>query len=407
MNYIESHIINSSPELLVITNKTRNLYNKVNYIIRQEFINNKNYLSKYTLYTICKDLDEYKCLPARVARGVIRTLDANWKGFFIAIKDYKKSSFKYTGRPKLPKYLKKEQKYFTAIFTDCAVLQRNLNKTGKIGLSSLKIQIDYQHKENRIIEAYLIPYYNKFKINITYEKESISIKEDNNRYYSIDLGVNNLMTITSNDKGIKPLIINGRLIKALNQYYNKRTANLTSQLVKDNKLFSSKRLKRLNYKRTNKINDYFHKASKLLVDNCVLNNINTIIIGHNPYWKQKSNMGKVNNQKFISIPFDRLIKMIQYKALSKGIKVLFQEESYTSKSSFLNLDKIPVYNGDESINKIIFSGERIKRGLYKTNSNIIINSDVNGSYNILRKAIPKAFANGIEGFALNPIKVTL
>lgn len=408
MNYIESHIVNATPELLEITNKTRNLYNKVNYIIRQEFINNKNYLSKYTLFTICKDLDEYKCLPCRVARGVIRTLDANWNGFFVTIKDYKKSPFKYTGRPNLPKYLKKEQKYFTAIFTDYAVLRKNLNITGKIGLSGLKMKINFQHKENRIIEAYLIPYYNKFKINIMYEKENIFLKEDNNRYYSIDLGVNNLMTITSNDKGIIPLIINGRPIKALNQYYNKKQANLKSQLIKDNKLFSSKRLKRLNYKRINKINDYFHKSSKLLIDNCILNNINTIIIGHNPYWKLECNMGKKNNQKFVNIPFNRLIKMIQYKALCKGIKVLFQEESYTSKSSFINLDKIPVYNGKESTNKVEFSGERIKRGLYKiNNNNIIINSDVNGSYNILRKAVPKAFVDGIEGFAVNPIKVTL
>jgi IS605 OrfB family transposase len=156
----------------------------------------------------------------------------------------------------------------------------------------------------------------------------------------------------------------------------------------------------------NKINTYLHQSSRYLIDFCVRNELNTIIVGHNKFWKQESNMSKIGNQRFVSIPFDNLVKMIQYKGLLKGITVLYQEESYTSKASFLNLDYMPVY-GD--LYKGSFSGYRYKRGLYKIRGkSIFINADVNGSYNILRKAVPNVFNNGIEGVAVHPnLVVTL
>ncbi len=407
MNLVESHIVKSSPEFLDICSKTKNLYNKINYIIRQEFIDNGNYISRFTLTIICKDLPEYKALPARVARGVIRILDGNWKSFFCTIKDWKKNPYKYISRPKLPKYLPKNKLYFTSIFTDSAILIKDLKRDGIIGLSGLNYKFKLQHKNNRLIEVQLVPFYNKFKINIIYEtKEKIEFKEDNKKYCAIDLGVNNLVTITSNDKNIKPLIINGRPIKSINQFYNKKESEIKSMLKTVNNTNKSKKLNQLSLWRYNKINDYFHKTSRYIVDFCKKNEINTIIIGHNPFWKQKTKMSKQSNQKFIEIPFDKLIKMLQYKGLLEGIKIIFQEESYTSKANFLNLDKIPLY-GSEG-NNVEFSGYRKCRGLYKTkNSSVVINADVNGSYNILRKAVPEAFVDGIEGVAVYPSVVTI
>ncbi len=397
MNLVESHIVNKSKELDELTFKTKNLYNKVNYTIRQEFINNGNWLRKLYLFNICKNLEEYRALPTRVSRCVIRTLDANWKGFFEANKAFKQNPSSFKGRPKLPKYLDKEGK-FTAIFIDSSILIKN-KKSGLIGLSTLKRQIKIKNINKKIIEVQVKPYYGKYKINIVYEVPNVILKENNNNYCSIDLGVNNLMTITSNKLGIKPIIINGRPLKSINQYYNKKLAKLNS-------LNAKKQIERLSLKRMNKINTYLHQSSRYLIDCCVKNDLNSIIIGHNRFWKQKCNMSKIDNQKFISIPFDKLVRMIQYKGLLKGITVLYQEESYTSKASFLNQDYMPVY-GDQY--KGNFSGYRYRRGIYKIRGKkIFINADVNGSYNILRKAVPNVFNNGIEGVAVHPnLVVTL
>jgi putative transposase len=171
-------------------------------------------------------------------------------------------------------------------------------------------------------------------------------------------------------------------------------------------VYISKKMKRLANKRHNKIEHYFHQASNYIVKTCVNKQINTIVIGHNKEQKQEINIGKENNQKFVFIPFDLLFKQIEYKAKLFGISSVDNEESYTSKASFLNLDEIPIY-GQENENKHKFSGYRKHRGLYKIKGQkLYINADVNGSYNILRKVFPDAFAEGIEGFAVIPAKVT-
>lgn len=397
MKLIESHTVNKSRELDELTFKTKNLYNAVNYIIRQEFINNGNWLRKFYLFNISKNLEEYKVLPTRVSRCVIRTLDANWKSFFEANKTYNQNKLLFKERPRLPRYLDKKGK-FTAIFIDNGILIKKKNE-GLIGLSSLKQQIKLKNINKKIIEIQIIPYYGKYKLNVVYEEPDIKLKSNNNNYCSIDLGVNNLMTITSNKIGIKPIIINGRPLKSINQYYNKKLAKLKS-------LNAKKQIEKLSLKRTNNINTYLHQGSRYLIDFCVKNELNTIIVGHNINWKQESNMSKIGNQNFINIPFDNLVRMIQYKGLLKGITVLYQEESYTSKASFLNLDYMPVY-GD--LYKGNFSGYRYCRGMYKIRGKkIFINADVNGSYNILRKAVPNVFNNGIEGVAVHPnLVVTL
>ena len=215
------------------------------------------------------------------------------------------------------------------------------------------------------------------------------MKSNNNRYSSIDLGVNNLATVTSNV--VKPYIINGKPIKSINQYYNKETAICRSN---NNK----KRQRRLSLKRENKIKDYFHKSSSYIVNQLVSDSINTLIIGYNKDWKQDTNMGKINNQKFVFIPHSKFVTMLQYKCRLKGINVLLTEESYTSKSSFLDRDPL---KKSES-----YGGKRICRGLYRTKNGTLINSDVNGALNILRKEVWDVELPPDRGFVLNPNKQT-
>lgn len=393
MLLVESHIINESVELNQLTFKCKNLYNKANYILRNEFISNGKYISKFNMFTICKDIEEYKCLPVRVARGVLRTLDANWKSFFSCIKKWKTNKQLFKGRPNLPKYLPKNGK-FTALFYETAILKP---KDGKIGLSSLQLRIPVQ-TSNKLIEIQIVPIKsNKFKINIVYDFKEEELKKDNKQYCSVDLGLNNLMTITSNKAGIKPVVVNGRPLKSINQFYNKQKSNYQSTLPKN--IFKSKRIEKLTFKRNCKINDYLHKSSNYLIKFCLSSELNTLIIGYNEDWKQGINIGKVNNQNFVQIPYYKLIEMLKYKCEKNGINFITHEESYTSKCSFLDNEEITKHS--------VYKGKRIKRGLFQTSDNKIINADVNGSYNILKKVVPNAFADEIEGVAVHPYRVNL
>jgi putative transposase len=395
MLLVESHTVNESKELNELTFKCKNLYNKANYIIRQEFIENGHYIQKFDMFTICKDLPEYKALSVRISRGVLRTLDANWLSFFSCIKKWKTNKELFRSKPNLPKYLPKNGK-FTALFYETAILKptkKNLN----IGLSSLKMRIPVQ-TTNKIVEIQVVPTKtNKYKINIIYGYDESKLKENNKQYCSVDLGLNNLMTITSNKVGIKPVVVNGRPLKSINQYYNKKKAEYQSVLPKE--IYSSKKIQKLTFKRNNKINDYLHKSTDYLVKFCLQNELNTLIIGYNELWKQEINIGKRNNQNFVNIPYYKLIQMLTYKCQKYGINLITHEESYTSKCSFIDNEDIKKHEE--------YLGKRIKRGLFKSYNEILINADVNGSYNIMKKVVPNAFANGIEGVAVHPYRINL
>jgi IS605 OrfB family transposase len=314
-------------------------------------------------------------------------LDKNGKSFFEAVKAYKTDDSKFTGRPKLPKYKDKAKGRNILIYTIQAISSKQLKK-GIIKLSGTEILINTKVNPDRICQVRLVPKCDSYVIEVIYDEPESTISN----YIlaaSIDLGLNNLVALTSNQPGFIPLLINGRPLKSINQFYNKRKAHLQSQLKGSRK--SSPRIQRLTRCRHQKVDNYLHHTSRLIVDYLVAKQIGTLVIGKNAQWKTEIDLGKQTNQNFVSIPHARLIEMLQYKARLVGVKVIVQEESYTSKSNFLNLDPIPVY-GHTGADDMVFSGKRIKRGLYKTSVGQLINSDVNGAYNILRKAIPNAFS---------------
>lgn len=395
MLLVESHTVNETKELNELTFKCKNLYNKANYIIRQEFIDTGHYIQKFDMFTICKDLPEYKVLPVRIGRGVLRTLDANWLSFFSCIKKWKSNKELFRSKPNLPKYLPKNGK-FTALFYETAILKPTKKNTN-IGLSTLKMRVPVQTK-NKIVEIQVIPTKtNKYKINIIYNYEEEILKKDNKQYCSVDLGLNNLMTITSNKAGIQPVVVNGRPLKSINQYYNKKKAEYQSVLPKE--IYSSKKIRKLTFKRNNKINDYLHKSTDYLIKFCLQNELNTLIVGYNELWKQEINIGKRNNQNFVNIPYYKLIQILEYKCKKQGINFMTHEESYTSKCSFLDNEDIKKHE--------VYLGRRIKRGMFKSYNGTLINADVNGSYNIMKKVVPNAFADGIEDVAVHPYRVNL
>ena len=379
--------------------KTKNLYNATLYKIRQEYTNSKDkiYLSYPTVQRIFQEDKQfdYIQLPAKVSQQTMRLVDQNFKSFFASLKDYNKNPGKYKGRPKLPKYLNSKRGRQVAIYTDQAISKIWLKKDYIVlsKLNGIKIKLRKNHIKV-VDQVRIVPGIGRYVVEVVYTIPDPVKKSDNSRYAAIDLGVNNLMTLTTNiDKHI-PFVISGKRVKSINHYYNKKKAHYTSLIPKNKPYKTTKRLRRLEYKRYTKINDYFHKASRYIVNYLVSENINTLIIGNNKGWKQNTNIGNVNNQNFVQIPFYRLIQMLSYKCKMSGINIEIITEEYTSKCSFLDNEVIGKHDK--------YLGKRITRGLFISSSGKSINADVNGSYNILRKCKPGAFANGIQGVVVHP-----
>lgn len=392
----QKHIHKQTKELDMLCINCKNLYNKANYLIRQEFIQNGHYISKFDMFTLMKDMEEYKILPVRIARGVLRTLDANWKSFFSTIKKWKETKTKFNGRPKLPKYLPKNGK-FGAVFFETAILKPNKKNPTSVGLSSLPLRIETTISYNEIVEIQVKPLLNgEYSINIVYNHNEEKLKQNNNFYCSIDLGIDNLMAVTSNKNGLKPILVNGKPLKSMNQYYNKKKGKLQSELPKG--IYISKQINKLTIKRNRKIEDYLHKSANLVIKYCLVNELNTLVVGYNEFWKQRINIGKTNNQKFVNIPHSKLVHYLKYKCERHGLNFILNEESYTSKCSFFDNEEICKHDS--------YVGSRVKRGLFKTSNDRLVNADVNASYNILKKAFPNAFGYGIEGLIVNPQRVT-
>jgi len=389
--------------------KSKNLYNRcISEINRAYKINNENIV--FDLYHKIKNFKEYKELPAKVSCLIVKAVQNNYKSYFKTLSNYKTNPSKYNGYPKPPTLLKFEEGRYFIPYTKQALSKRIFYKTGKVKLSQCNIETKTSIKNwDQINQVQIIPKNGYYVIEVIYTIGDTELLLDNNKYLSIDLGLNNLATITSNIKEVIPIVINGRPLKSINQFYNKEKAKLSSELEICNRKKKSKKLNKLTLKRKNKIDNYLHKSSKEIVKHALKNNINTIIIGKNDNWKDNINIGKVNNQNFAIIPHSRFIWMIQYKCEKAGLNIIIREESYTSKASFIDNDFIPTYKPSKSNDSETFvspdhqfSGKRIKRGLYKSSNGTLINADVNGSYNIMKKVIPNAFADGIEGVEVHP-----
>lgn len=432
------------PELCHIS---KNLWNEANYVVRQLFTmkdikvakatdgnNNKvnhgaiNYCGNYMNYSnldylIKNKSENYKKLNGATSQQILKILDRSWKSFFEAIKDWKINPEKYLGRPKLPGYLKKYGE-FLLVFTNQQVKIKDgylifPKKLKELNEKKIKTRLN---DEIDLREIRIIPKGGNnvgYIIEIVYQIEEHQLDLNKDRVIGIDFGLRNVVTI-SNNIGEKPICIKGGVLKSINQYYNKRKAEIQSTYdrqpiacsIKDKKEICRKNgpaIQILTINRNKKIKDVMHKYSRWIIKYCIKHNIGTIVNGVSQGQKQEINLGGRTNQNFVSIPTDKLRKMIKYKAEEIGIQFIEQEESHTSKCSFLD-DEVVGHSG-------IYLGKRIYNatchgGLFRSSIGKIINTDVQGGYNIIKKAIPKAFTNlvvirqdGIEGVGLHPIRI--
>lgn len=370
---------------------SKNVYNEANYILRQEFVKNNRILGAYDIQKLMQNMDCYKECGSQAAQKTIQMLDKAWKSFLVSIKDYSKNPIKYLGKPKIPKYLKKNGRQVFSLKNIQCTLKDGLFR---ISFKPFKGYTVRTHAKGRLIQCRFVPKGLYYVMEIVYEIEVPDIPKNSDRIVAIDIGVNNFITMVNNISE-NPIAVKGGIIKSINQFYNKKKANIQSELKKVNDKDWSKKLQKFTNKRYEMIKYQMHCISKYVVDWCVLYGIDTLVVGYNNEWKQK----KQGLQNFTYIPYELFIKMLSYKCANNGIKFIENEESYTSGTSFLD--------NEDPIKENYRKERRVYRGLFIANCGKKINADVNGAYQIMKKVFPKIFINGIKGAGLHPTIINL
>lgn len=394
MRLVERHIIKDN-RFEEVCHKSGLLYNYVLYNVRQGIFSN-SYLKEYEFSTKLnrENQFDFRNLPSSISQQVIAQVFLAIKGWMGSVKEFEKNSSKFHSKPKLPKY-KSGKKQNMIVFTtaSCRVKQDGYIYFIKNIIQPIKTNVE----KEELKQVRIVPQATCYVVEVIYERKEQNLNLQKDNFLSIDLGLNNLCTCTNNVNQ-KFFIVNGKVVKSFNQWFNKTKAKWMS-FVEDKGI--SKRLKRLICYRNLWINDKIHKISRFIIDFCKKNDIGTITIGLNKNWKQNINLGNKNNQKFVEIPFSSLIDKISYKAKLVGIDVKITEESYTSKVDHLAFETLEKHD--------IYLGKRKKRGLFQSSVNQLINADINGSIGIVRKVFGDSAVQQIigSGLAFNPIRVNV
>ena len=338
-----------------LSHTAKNLYNQAVYNIRQYYFQENKYLNYQKNNSLLKSSENYKTLNSNMSQQILKEVDGSFKSFFGLLK--KKNKGQYNAKVKLPNYLPKNS--FTTLVIGFVRLNEDTlvipcSNSFKKNHKKISIKIPPILLDKKIKEIRIIPKFNArfFEVQYTYEVEEEQRNLDKNHALAIDFGINNLATCVTS-KG-RSFIIDGKKIKSINQWFNK-------------------------------VNDYMSKTARKIINYCLENNIGTLVCGYNETFQRNSNIGKANNQTFVNIPFGKLREKLEYLCKLYNLRFVEQEESYTSKSSFFDMDILPKFEADKP-QTYSFLGKRIKRGLYQTSKGYIFNADVNGALNILRKS---------------------
>lgn len=412
MYRIDRIYVNTKHEMFsyfdTLAHKTKNLYNASLFKIRNAFTahgktsltsNEKEVLDELALlkgqktyhvlgYAVLEKLmrvtrnpDFFSDLPIQSAQATVKHACFDFQNWLSALSKYKKNPALFTAKPRMPGYRKGDIATFTLTNQEAVIYDDEL----KFPKTKQRLRIR-KRCNAKLQEVKVCPISGGYDILLVYQVKDPSVKTGTHSA-AVDFGVDNTMAVVT-DTG-DSIIFKGEYIKSINQYFNKEKAYRISLMSKGNVTTDrvwSKKLDQLSAYRTNYIRDCFHKMSRRLMEWCKSHKVGYLVLGSNKFWKQESNMGKCNNQNFVSIPFEMLKTMIELKSNEYGITVIRQEESYTSKASFVDLDFIPVYSKEDPDTKYHFSGRRIHRGLYKSKDGTLMNADINGAANILRKA---------------------
>ena len=339
---------------------------------------------------------DYFCrdFSAHAAQHILKYATGDISSFFKAMKSYKRNPALFTGVPKLPHYKHKQGTCSFDISNQECVIRQNEkgHYVAKLPKTNCVVSLG-KSVPGRLKEVHVTPINGRYQISFVFDDElpvAEPISEEPHRIVAIDFGVSNFMAVTNNC-GLPCILYKGGALKSANQNYNRKISSIVSAQTKGSsaKFVPTKEYREVTVRRNNIVSDFMLQAGKHLMTWCVEHRIDTVVLGENRLWKQNVNTGHVNNQKFVQIPYERMKRIIEYLGERNGIRVLRQEESYTSKASFLDGDIIPVYGKTDA--QADFSGKRVHRGLYRTKEGTVLNADINGSANILRKCVPDAF----------------
>ena len=390
---------------------SKNLYNVALYNIRQHYFTEKKHLTYESNYHECKENENYKLLQAGVSQQTMKIVDRAFKTFFALIEKAKKGEYRFCNI-KLPHYRPKDSLFNLVLSTNAISIKdgyltvpMSMTFMQLYGREKIKIRVPDRVLEHKIKEIRIIPIYkgSKFKIQYVYEVEAKNLNLNQDEKLAIDLGLENLATCISTVG--TSFIMDGRRIKSINRLWNKRRAELQNRLPQGQ--YTSRLIQRLTLKRNNRTNDCVKKTARYIVNHCIEHNIGTIVCGYNLDFKRGINFGKRNNQNFTQISFGSLREQLANLCERYGMKYIEQEEAYTSKASFLDLDELPVFNADNP-KKYEFSGKRITRGLYQSADGRIVNADLNGAANILRKSSQNFdFEELGRGLLASPLRIKL
>lgn len=395
MRQVERHWIKENHELYSVcddlTFKAKNLYNAGLYQIRQSIFERDTCEEgvKPSVLTWVELVSRFRkekqadmlALPSKVSTNILKLIGSTIHSYYQTLKCYHdKSNLSVINKPKLPQYLHKTDGRYVVEFNNQTISKkRGVNGELILCPKDLNLHIPTQVENPKCVR--IVPKLGAFVIEVIYEVEDVLLKHTGN-YAAIDLGVDNLASITFSN-GINPLLVKGSKIKSINQGYNRLIAKAQSKLPTNQR--TSKHIHRLWRNREMKLQVELHKVTSFLSLYFDEMSVEKVFIGKTVGWKQEVALGKKTNQTFVNIPFNTFITQLTYKCKLRGIEVIEQEESYTSKASFVDQDEIPVYGETEEKPQV--SGKRISRGLYKTKQGILLNADVNGSYNILVKGL--------------------
>lgn len=335
---------------------------------------------------VTENADFFSGLPRQTAQQMVKQSVTDFKNWLASLREYKKHPEKYLGKPKMPRYKKSDLTTVIITNQDAVLYRDDIGMSLKLPLQKQRLYFSNLFSDPVLKEVKIKPYYGRFLLCLTLEEPDVAFDPSVSHVCAIDLGTDNFAAIVCDDHS--SAIYKGGAVLSKIQWFHKQRAKYVSIITKghEKKHAVSKRLRDLSFHYANFVKDQCHKISRSIIDFCMEHQCGTLILGVNLLWKQRSNMNKINNQNFVSMPITLLRTMITYKALNAGIRIIEQEESYTSKADLIANDRIPTYGVDDK--DASFSGKRIKRGLYRCSNGMILNADCHAAANIMRKAIP-------------------
>ena len=384
--------------------KAKNLYNSALYIERQLFFSKEQFINNFELYKQLKETQDFKDLHlecSALPQQTLKLLYQNITSYRQSTKEFFNNPTKFKAQPKLPKYKNRTKGRLTLDFNyTMFIIQNNSIIINSLGIelpiptylkgiqkkkNQTTFSLDELDESNSTLELQqirIVPTNNSYTIELIYTKQlelqdTIEIKNA----ASIDLGINNLVTLTTTLPKEPPILISGRYLKSYNKNFNRRLSNLKSKAKKQNNQHTTKLIDSLYKNRNNYFNTNLHQVASYIIKYLTKNNIQLLIVGYNKQWKQNSKLSKNTNQTFIQIPYLKLIQILQYKCYENNIIFKVTNEAYTSGTSFIDNES----PSQENYNK----SRRTHRGLFLTTKGIKINADVNASYQIMKKELPK------------------